>query len=735
MDHDESKCEEKVIKLAGLNSYFEQRLSGSPSQKTNIHALNHFIHSYKNLTVTKLNHALVLLSLERVLLKTASSPPEHNYSSPSISALLFDHPFDLEVVSKETCLVPVSECSSISTTNPPPQKPSSYGLLLENPYRSLENYSVLEVFETNGLLQKLISLQYTHPYIELFQHQHSESLVLVVHAGFNGSPLHQHKLSKHIHTKVGFQNFLQYVAERYSHLIDEAVEEDEIKRKVYEEERRAIIAQRLKEAEERQQEVLTPVEEEQGAEVGRSKKRSATVAKPSLKKSIISTTNTTPMSSNQELHATEMPFEKEKRFRGYDMNDTVLLKESVHATLFTGDGVQVQSRRHIPIGEAPIPSEVCLLHSDNRVVCTQVWSPANTTDNKSVDADHEVSTIPPPDSGVPQPPPQLKHASLHACFNNSLQISFSHFGSQGNGELPFLPQRPKILLHSPQSDQLQLPITQQGISPKMSKKQQEHQQQLLEQQRVLEAHLEKERQAAQVKYEQEYSALIRNNRHQQLFLSTKFGLEVKCQVIVNLSTDAEGVEISEGFVAIKQNYSSPQVAHLNEFVIKEKCRHYLPGGYVVKCMRDGSAVILCADGTKYCTASHKQVEFFNKHKAEAEKASRPQSRENDTVEKSTKRLPSGKGKMVIDSIEKMSLLDEKQKVWVMTTPAGHCYLVEQENKVKKDVPEQESNTDPANKENIEPTPSPTDDTKPSSRSVELDPVHLIKATDPITKEV
>ena len=262
----EGNSEESVVKLAGLNSFVNSTLTSSFDQKASIHALNHLLHAHEDLTVTKFNHALILLSLEHVSLKTASMAPDHNYTTPSLSSLQLDHPFNLEVVSKEKSLVPVMEvskshCSSDVTADLPP-KPSAFSLQLLSPERNLQDYSVLEVFETDGLLQELVSVQYTHPYIELFQHAHSESLILVAHTGFDGSPHHQHKLSSHTHTKVGFQNFLQYVAERYSYQIDAAVEEDEIKAKEFEEEKKVLIAQRIKETAERHQEVLTPLEEE-----------------------------------------------------------------------------------------------------------------------------------------------------------------------------------------------------------------------------------------------------------------------------------------------------------------------------------------------------------------------------------------------------------------------------------------------------------------------------------------
>lgn len=759
--------EESIVKLASQNSYFNLSLLSTPDQKAMIHALNHLVHAHENLSVTKFNHALILLSLEHVSLKTASTQPDHSYITLSPSSLPFDHPFNLEVVSKEMSLVPMSEVTTSNTicaaTPDPLNNPSSYTVKLGKIHHDFTNYSVLEVFENNGLMQELLSLQHTHPYVELFQHQHSESLIIVAHSGFDGSPYHKHKLTSHTHTRVGFQNFLQYVAECYGHLIEEAIEEDKMRRKEYEEEKQADIAQKIKEAEERHHEVLTPLEEEEqptAADAGKGKKKGEAASQrpsgpktnPASKKSTASNINDTPMSSDHDLHAFESsipPFEKEKRFVGYDMGDEVLLKESIHTTLFTGDGVQVHSTKHLAVNESSLPTEVSLLHRGHRLVCTQVWNPKPINSSES-------DTSMPVAATIPQPPPQLRSASLHASFNDTLQISCSHFGPKANGQLPFLPYRPKILDHPPLSEQqgLHPPGTQQAPSPKLSKKQQEHQQQMLEQQRALEAQLEKERQVAEAKYQQEYDTLVRNNTHQQLFIGTDFGLDVRCQVLVELGVGTEGMVASKAFVAVKQSYSMLDTAlYLDESIAKERYRIYHPDGYVIKSMKDESVIIQCADGTKYQSASSKEVKLFNKRcKKDSERLrqQRPSSREEHDmpeVDKHGKRLSSAAKKM-LESMEKFSPVEgkEKQKIWAVTTPTGQYYLFEQGDKTNlKETPVVTSPTQ-GHKETIGPSPSPSGtnsriDVRSSSWSdsnshiLALDSLRLVKATDPVTNEV
>lgn len=740
-----ANLEEKTVKLAGLSSFLSLAPSYDPNQKACVHNLNHLLHAHENLTVTKFNHFLCLLSLENLCLETASSPPAHRFVNPSISPLLFDHPFNLEIVTNESSVVPVSEFTASTGA-----QLSCYTLQLEKPTHNMEEYSVLEVFEFSGLLQELRSLQFTHPYIEMFEHQHSESLILVVHTGFDGTPVHQHKLSSHTHTKVGFQNYLQFVSEQYSHLIDEAVEENGRRHMAYEQERKALAAQRLKEAEERRKEALATLEEEQVPESAKTKKSGGASGKPNptLRKGALSNMlDTTPVSSTIDLQRSEahmQPFQVEKWFTGYDMGDTVLLKESIHTTLFTSDGVQVQSKRHLMTDGAPEPCDVTLLHNGHRVVCTQVWI-SNSSSLCKAATDTNTGANSPATSIIPQPPPELKCASLKACFNNSLHVSCSHYGPKGNGELPYLPHPPKI----PQSDHLQSlhPATQQGVSPKLSKKQQEHQQQLLEQQRAQEALVEKERQVAQMKYQQQYDTLVRNNKYQRLNISTEYGLNIQCHVSLDRGTDtadaADTVSALEGSVIVKQQYET--ATQLNEHVSKEKCRFYHPDGYVIKCMKDDSVIILNADGTRYRSATSKEMQLFAKYKStiKEEEDQLKVAQKDDLLEldKAAKKVTSS---TKLKSAEKAEKVEKEKnvppptptpaptsqgKIWAVTTSAGSRYLFEE---MEETAPEESPlSPEQENKENIEPVPSPTN----IQRIMPLSSIHLLKATDPVTKEV
>ena len=731
-----SKCyadiEEDTMRLAGLASIFDMPLSNNADLQAQIHALNHSLQTRENWTIMKFNHALLVMSLENVNLPNASNPPKNRYIEPLASPLLLDHPFNLDIMSNETSIVPVSEAGKAISL-----PPISYTLQLRDAVRNLEDYSILEVFETSGLLQELIALQATHPYIELFKHQHSEMTVLAIHTGFDGHPNHSHTLSSHTHTKVGFQNYLQYVDERYSHLIDEALKEDAQTKKKIEEEKREVIAQKLKEAEERQQEILTPVEEEQSADISKGRKKSesashrTSVAKVA-KKSIVSSANTdTPMSSSHDLHDVEslLPqFQREKRFIGYDMGDEVLLKESTHTTLFTADGIQIQSKKHRVLNSMYDPSEVSMLHDGHKLVCCQVVSRERVHGSKrlsGLDTESRCTTPQPENNRLPQLPSGLKSAYFHAHFKNSLKISYSHYGPKANGKLPYLPYRPKILDQNPQSDLLQAlhPASQQGVSPKLSKKQQEHQQQLLEQQRAMEAQMERDRKLAKAKYQHEYDTLVRNNKYQQLHISTEFGLEVRCQVFIG-SSDIE----SPGSVVIKQKYSLPSLAsHINEHVSRERCRFYHSEGFVIKFMLDESIIILCADGTQYRSASIKEVEMFNKKKR-ADTSPQPEHDAAET-EKPSRRVSSASKSIIVEESAECPV--PNNKIWVVTTSGGDRFMFEEEEE-SKDLFAHEC-VEPAD-ESLS-TSQMCTEAKKKPVVVSLSPVHLLKATDPVTKAV
>ena len=742
------KIEEDTIKLAGLNSVFGLVGTSSPGVKCEINALSHFLHSKYTLTSTHLNHALIMLSLENVKLQSASTAPMENFYQPHVSTLLFDHPFKRNIISEDKSLVLVkrpmlddeSESSKSTAEEEEKEGPtlsSSYTLNIDKHCCNLEEFSTLEVYEFNGLLQELLSISATHPYMEIFEHKLSQSIVLVLHSGFDGSPVHTYKSSSHMHTKVGFQNYLQHIMKRYGHLIDEAVEEDMRKGTEndfkIEDKRKFFVPQKLKEAAE-EQSTPSPTSTSIGTGDRNKKRRASSLSQrtpdsrpaSAKKKGKILLDDITSQSSMPDLpdiQDTEIPFEIPKLFTGYDLGDVVLVKESIHTTIFTADGIHIQMKRLLPFDgddEASFPCEISLLHNGHQLTTSQVWyvkEPEETTKKHLVP-----NQILPSPAGLPQPPPSLKYAALSACFSNSLRLSCSYYGPQANGDLPCLPLRPHIL-DPPSAPEVPCPPHLRASSPKLNKKLLEQQQQLLEQQRVLKESQEKERYAAQEKYEYCYNRLIRNNKYLQLFINTECGLSVHCQAMVNLEADPCIMDGSDAFIVIKQWYSYPDTAtHLSEYITRERCRYYYPEGYVVKYMADEKVVILSADGSKYRPATSEEVEIFHG------KCHTPKIQSDvDALDVSFNQTA-----MKVTSPTRVTfandLKDDSPKIWFVTSPMGKSYLWQELMKEKE-------NDDTLTEKDSTVLDSISCEGQDKTLVVELDSLHLLKATDPITKVV
>ena len=123
---------------------------------------------------------------------------------------------------------------------------------------------------------------------------------------------------------------------------------------------------------------------------------------------------------------------------------------------------------------------------------------------------------------------------------------------------------------------------------KVSKKQQEEQQKLLEQQKALEERLEKEREEVVAKLKREKIMIGCRNKHQQLNLSTQYGLHINCSIIANSLEDD-----TAGSVIIKQE---APLAHCPPPLSEETSRVCLPDGSVIKYMKDRTVTVLCSDG-------------------------------------------------------------------------------------------------------------------------------------------
>ena len=748
-------------------------------QSAKLHSLEHFCLS-SDISRTFLSHALILLSLEHIHLSNASTAPmlcSHEEQQVNTN-LLFDYPFSFslkESSGASQALVPVSEATDMVSSDPSEGGVDTLSshqcdLDLPEPHYSLEKYSFCELLKKEVLLQLLQSLQQTHPYIEVFRHHQSQSVVLVVHTGFDGNPIHKYEWSSQAHSQVGFHHYLEHVAEHFGSLVDKAVAYDVERRKVYDAEKQKLIEQKLEAM--KQEEEASPSNDDPKSSAKGSKKGSAISSAKKTpsgnrstpgKKNKLGSKECTPAVSTHDVTASLPEFEEQKLFPAYDVGDTVLLTKGSVTTQFTADGSQIRTE-HCQFVEGPMKVNMSLLNRGHTITASLVWQDDDQTKDQEVeskdntqiandgekeDAGSEDGEKPPPVviAGIPQPPPSVAFAFLYASFNNSLSLALSHYGPKGNGQRPYNPPRPNILdgASRPDSSLGSRPQSQQGASSqKLSKKQQEQQQQLLEQQRLLEEQRDKERKAAKTKFQEQQNTISRHNKYQQLFASMPYGLQVHCQSMVDLEADASLSDGSDGYIVVRQNYVTKTKGmqrdeeHLLKAAFTEKQRYYLPGGLVVRTLLDDAVIIECADGSIYRTATQGEAEHFMQAVASVkDQGVTPE------LEKVLTEAPAR-----IESATKVSFADtdkvalEKPKtmeknIWVVTSSSGQKYLWKLQD---------ESSTTVAVSQTAEEGNGPMEEDE-SGRQEQSDPigqqcqivplpkVGSFPATDPVTKEV
>ena len=763
-----------------------------------LHSIQHHCIS-ADVSEQLLTHSLIALSLEHVKLPTATAslPGKDSSTCP----LLFDFPLEisLKVASDETtgALVPYNANRTTRATGDGVGRYSQ--LALPPPHRSLAGHAVCEPMSSHSLLQLLQSLQHTHPYISTFTHKLTGSTVVVTHSGYDGQPLHTHSWQSLAHSRVGFDNYLGHIAQQYGAEVDQAVEEDRERREVFEEERLQLIEARKKEVEQslaEQQQKKEDREEDGGTErvsAKGGKKSSASNAKKtsSGKRSKPDMTScATPelggAASEDDIEATLPQFEERKLYEAYDVGDQVLLTEGRVSVGFLSDGSQVRTEKTERIG-SDMTITVSALSNGHTVTCSMIRGEREGEENevqqqgdkngeevKETAEEEEEATNEgklPVIAGIPQPPPGIKMSSLTAKFGESLNISLSHFGPRGNGQLPFLPEKPSILLTPPEGTPSSESRPQSRQTPqKMSKKQMEQQQQMLEQQRLQEEQRMRERAEAQADYNARHSALLRQNKYQQLFATTSYGLHVRLQVDVNIDADSTLTDGSDGIVVVRQSYPMENSTRPTLRASPgENERYYLPDGSVLCFMRDGSVSVLCPDGHVFQTAPPSLTHLYNEQVNEANDRGDPNSQDTEADTQQSSRTPihqtfSDTKVTFADSITTAVQMAASPKlnlsglVWVVTAPSGQRYLWKQSSpssNTAEKTPESEGENGTAHTE--EPGTAsgkvPNDQEEEENKKEEtgvgegeqksvapavvvpLPPAQVVSATDPVTKQV
>ena len=718
-----------------------------------------------------LNHFLLTLSLERVSLPSPTSLP--NFSSPP-PPLLFDFPLNIplkDTVSGSGALVPYSGAGSAGTKDsveyelnlPPAQHPS------------LVEFSVCEPMSPESLLQHLQTLSSTHPYLSVFTHKLSQSTIAVASSGFDGRPLHSYSWESLAHSRVAFNNYLQYVAQRCGGEVDRAVEEDTERREKFEEEQRKLIEAREKELEQGSPEKQHKEEEAEvakgSAKGGKKSSASSTKRTPNGKRSKADVTCPTP--EPDKAHDTteaELPeFEERKLYEAYDVGDRVLLKRGTVSVQFLGDGSQIHTDSIDNLGQERTIT-VSALSNGHSVTCTTTRGDPNSNsksderrknENEGADGtttDGEEAQLPTASgvtAGIPQPPPGVKFSSINAQFRDSLCVSLSHFGPRGDGELPFQPEKPEILLEAvPTESAASESRPQSRQTPQKVSKKQLEQQQLLEQQRQLEE--QKERAEAQANFDARCSALLRQNKYQQLFATTHYGLHVHLQIDIDLDADPEITDGSDGRIVVRQSYPSQGSRHnipsLSLATCDEEERYCLPDGSVLCFMRDGSVTVLCPDGHVYQTATQSLTDLYHQQTvsdstsggtdspSKEENGQNAQQTFSDTKVTFADQMREGDQQSKVGPGERRKL---SQCVWVVTTPSGQRYLwrcpapttKQTEDSGESEVLAPGAGAAAVDEVTTDTAPPQQQEQQQGERIVCLPPAQLLSATDPVTKEV
>ena len=748
-----------------------------------LHAVQHHVTS-STVSEQLLNHTLLTLSLEQIAIPSPTSPPDLSNSAVS-PPLLFDFSLDIPLRKRRGpasgALVPYSGAESTGVGD---AAQDDCELDLPTPHSSLAGFSVCEPMSKDSLLQLLQSLNSTHPHLAMFTHKLSQSTVVVAHSGFDGQPLHHHSWQSLAHSRVGFNNYLQHVAKQCGGEVDRAVEEDQERREEFEEERQQLIQAREKELEQQQQSLEKQQKEEEEADTARAsakggKKGSTSSAKktPNGKRSKADVTCATPDPDKAPDTDAGLPeFEERKLYEAYDVGDRVLLNKGTVSVQFLHDGSQVHTNKTENLGSDNTIT-VSALSNGHKVTCSMTRGEleadsvreesggSGENENEQVDispTEDEGQPKPAKAASIPQPPPGVKFSSITAQFRDSINVSLSHFGPSGNGELPFQPEKPAVLLEPTTTDAASSSDSrpQSRQTPqKMSKKQMEQQQQMLEQQRQLEEQKQRERAEAQEDYDARCSALLRQNKYQQLFASTPYGLHVHLQVDVDLDADPAATDGSDGRIIVRQSYPSQgsrqNVSTLSLITRDEVERYYLPDGSVLCFMGDRSISVLCPDGHVYHTATQSLTDLYQQqlnHSSSCDTQSGEEENQKNE-ENSTQPTFSDTKVTFADQMRRVQtkVPPERKKrlsefVWVVTTPSGQRYLwrcptpsgaIEKKSQESGDseavvageagaAPDGDSDTTTQQQEQ-------QDLQRP--RVIPLPPAQVHLATDPITKQV
>ena len=243
---------------------------------------------------------------------------------------------------------------------------------------SLANYTVLESLTLPVIHQIVSNVRHTHPYLRLYHHKLTGSLVVAMYSGYTNDTLSagEYSWNEHVHTRVGFSNYLKYVQSRVGRDVDNALEEDEEKREEVEESRKTMLEAKKKELEEKQAAAKKESESKQSSAKGGKKTDSAKKSSAGKKSALASGAQTPASAAELELITSLPQFTERTLYTGYDIGDTVLLSMGVVGKAFTNDGVCIVNEKR-QVVDGPVARRVSLIdsHISLSALCIQSQSP------------------------------------------------------------------------------------------------------------------------------------------------------------------------------------------------------------------------------------------------------------------------------------------------------------------------------------------------------------------------
>lgn len=516
---------------------------------------------------------LSLLSLEYMPPPTSNQEPPVDLTA-NISSLLFDHPFDIPL-SKDyqepgnAAVVSIDSDSSVASS-------TKYSLSLPEKCVDLSEYKVLEPLDQNVLLQVIQRYMSTHPYIHLYHQKLTGNLVVAMYSGFHEIP-GKYQWQKHVHSRVGFNNFLSHISELVGEAVTAAAEEESQLRKDLEAQQAEMILKAKQEAT-----TPTPQPDSKSSSAKSGKKSAASSAtKKGSKPPPSSATKDKESIDTGGVHV-ELPIKK--LYTGYSVGDKVLLVNGTVGTAFTYDGICI-SVEEISFIDEPKSLSVKVLHNDILLSACFTFKSTIINELSEKEANENISANP-----LPQTPNSISFSAFKATLGDSLTLSVSYYGSCGNGQLPSHPKSEielrKLEQSRPESSQSSRPSSQ---DKKLSKKQQEEQQRLQEQQHALDM---KNKEILLQKILAEEKSIHSANTHQKLCLTTSQGLHIKFSTIASDAIDQPSSTV------IHQEFTKS-----TKFLPNETFRLYLDDGSVIRKMSNGSMKILCHDGKLFDSCS------------------------------------------------------------------------------------------------------------------------------------